>query len=78
MATALSTELLLLTAPKSVSSPQMATTTSFGTPNCCSMRAKVAAFLASWLLRALDARRDHAAGEFLEALLEDILVAVEA
>ena len=65
--------------PKSVSSPQIATMRSGGTPNCCSTRDSSAAWRCSSWLRAVDAaRRDAGRGVFLEGLAEGAaLAAVE-
>ena len=72
------TDFLPWLVPKSVSRPQIATTTPPGTPNCCSVRLRIERMLRQHLVAPLveAALRNHAAGEFLEALLEHVLALV--
>ena len=65
--------------PKSLSRPQIATISSFGTPNCCSTRPSSAGVLRQHLLAALDAAGADAGRDvFLEGLAEGAaLAAVE-
>ena len=66
--------------PLSVSSVQIATISSFGTPNCCSMRASSCAFFTiSPLARLMRGGIDAGRGIFLEALAVEhaALAAVE-